>query len=133
MKPLRDRSPEAPLTDRQKLVRHALNHGWFHGGWVRRGVVPRPVRLTVHSTDGRDYFLIIVYQSGPLRDVDDRTPIDVVPLSSDLKIEPHTFLGRPVGFRLLANGERIAVRVKEPETWIRWLRHPEQPVTLQIT
>lgn len=131
-------SPPAPtprprLTEQQKLMRHALDRGWFHGGWIRRGMVPRPVRLTIHSTDGHNFFLIVVYQSGPLREVDDQTPIDVVPLSSDLRIEPHRFLGRMVGFRLQTNGRRITVRVKEPEKWMRWLQHPARPVELQMT
>lgn len=123
----------AAVIDRQTLLAHALSRGWFHGGWVRRGVVPRRVRLTVHSLDGRNYFLIVVYRSGSLRDVDHRTPMQMIPLSPDLKIEPHGFFGRTIGFRLQANGERLTVRVKEPEKWIQWLRNPDQSVDLPIT
>ncbi|MBN1771563.1 MAG: hypothetical protein JXB32_09895 [Deltaproteobacteria bacterium] len=133
-RPARSPAVRSALKDRQELVRHALNRGWFHGGWVCRGILLRRVRLTVHTVDGSHHFLIVVHHPGPLRDVDDRTRVDVLPLTPDTVVEPNRFLGRTVGFRMRSSeGVEVAVRVREPGTWIRWLQHPDQPVTLAVT
>jgi hypothetical protein len=119
------------VADRPKLLRSALNEGVFHGGWIRDGLLPRRIRLTVHSADETNYFLIIVHRPD-LRNLAEADAIDIIPLAAVVTRAPETLLGMTVGFRLvMGDGKQIAVWVGEPELWLRWLADPTHPVTLR--
>lgn len=47
-------------------------------------------------------------------------------------IQVHGQGRKKAGRKQTDDGKEIAVRVKDPETWIRWLQHPDQPVEMRI-
>lgn len=120
------------LPNPRRVLEFVLKHEFVLPVFAKRGLRIRAAKAAVTKGGTDHHQLLILYHVGPLRDVNERTKFDLIPLADVVETSLRKLFGRTIGVRVATKTAAWTLLVKEPETWLTWLRHPDRDIAFRL-